>query len=568
MNVVRKKRTFLTEEFKVENWDVVKPFFEKLESREINNAHELNQWFLDRSELESVLSEDLAWRYIRMTGDTANKEFVDSFNFFVSEIQPNVAPYTNVLNKKAIESPYIEELQEQGFDILRRTLKKDFEIFREKNIPLFTQLDQEAQQYGAISGAMTVTIEGKELTLQQASDYLQSSDRHVRENAYREIVSRRLKDKDNLDDLLDKLIQLRNEVALNADFSNFRDYMFRSMGRFDYSAEDCYAFHKAVKSEVVPLLNEFAKERKQALGLDQLKPWDSNINYLGTGPLKPFETGEELEEKTIKCFTQIDPYLGECISSMKQMGHLDLVSRKGKAPGGYNYPLDETGVPFIFMNATSSLRDLVTMVHEGGHALHSFLTKDLPLNTFKQVPSEVAELASMSMELISMEYWDIFFPNTEDLIRAKREHLESIISTLPWVATIDKFQHWMYLNPEHTAEQRKDAWKSIVTEFSNSITDWTGLEESLEYLWQKQLHIFEVPFYYIEYGMAQLGAIAVWKNYKENPEMGYKAYKEALKLGYTKPIGAIYEAAGIKFDFSKENIKNLIGFVQSELSKL
>lgn len=194
--------------------------------------------------------------------------------------------------------------------------------------------------------------------------------------------------------------------------------------------------------------------------------------------------------------------------------------------------------------------------------------KDLPLNAFKQVPSEVAELASMSMELISMEYWDIFFPDTEDLIRAKREHLESIISTLPWVATVDKFQHWMYLNPEHTAEQRKVVWKSIVTEFSNSITDWTNLEESLEYLWQKQLHVFEVPFYYIEYGMAQLGAIAVWKNYKENPEKGYKAYKEALKLGYTKPIGAIYEAVGIKFDFSKENIKNLIGFIQSELSKL
>ncbi|MCR6642876.1 MAG: M3 family oligoendopeptidase [Sporocytophaga sp.] len=563
-----RKRSFLTEDFKVENWDSVKPFFEKLESREINNAQELKQWFLDRSELESVVSEDLAWRYIRMTGDTANKAFVVSFNFFISEIQPHIAPYTNALNKKAIESPYIEELQEDGFDILRRTLKKDFKIFREKNIPLFTQLDQEAQQFGAISGAMTVTIEGKELTLQQASDYLQSSDRNVREDAFREIASRRLKDKDTLDDLLDKLIKLRHEVALNADFPNFRDYMFRSMGRFDYSVEDCYAFHEAVKSEVVPLLDELAKERKQGLGLDLLKPWDGNINYLGTEPLKPFETGAELEEKTIKCFNQIDPYLGECISTMKQMGHLDLVSRKGKAPGGYNYPLDETGVPFIFMNATSSLRDLVTMVHEGGHALHSFLTKDLPLNAFKQVPSEVAELASMSMELISMEYWDIFFPDTEDLIRAKREHLESIISTLPWVATVDKFQHWMYLNPEHTAEQRKVVWKSIVTEFSNSITDWTNLEESLEYLWQKQLHVFEVPFYYIEYGMAQLGAIAVWKNYKENPEKGYKAYKEALKLGYTKPIGAIYEAAGIKFDFSKENIKNLIGFIQSELSKL
>jgi len=562
------KRSFLKGDFKVENWDSVKPFFEKLKSREINNASELKQWFFDRSELESILSEDLAWRYIRMTGDTANTRFVESFNFFISEIQPHVAPYTNALNKKAIESPFIEELHEDGYDILRRTLKKDFEIFRENNIPLFTELDQEAQQFGAISGAMTVMIEDKELTLQQASDYLQSSDRNVRENAYRQIALRKLKDKDKLDLLLDKLIKIRNEVALNADFSNFRDYMFRSMGRFDYTVEDCYAFHEAVKSEVVPLLDELAIERKNALNVDQLKPWDSNINYLGTVPLKPFETGEELEEKTIKCFMQIDPYLGECITIMKKMGHLDLVSRKGKAPGGYNYPLDETGVPFIFMNATSSLRDLVTMVHEGGHALHSFLTKDLSLNGFKQVPSEVAELASMSMELISMEYWDVFFPDTESLVRAKREHLESIISTLPWVATVDKFQHWMYLHPEHTAEQRRNIWMNIVTEFSNSITDWTGLEDSLEYMWQKQLHIFEVPFYYIEYGMAQLGAIAVWKNFKENPEKGYKAYIEALKLGYTKPIGVIYETAGVRFDFSKENIKSLIGFVQAELSEL
>jgi oligoendopeptidase F len=565
---VRDKRTFLDKDFNVQTWDSIKPFFEQLLSRDINSVQDLKQWLLDRSELESVLSEDLAWRYIRMTGDTANQELVNAFNFFIAEIQPHVAPYTNALNKKAIESPWLERIEEDGFGILRRTLKKDFDIFREKNVPLFTELDQLAQQYGAIAGAMSVMIEGEELTLQQASDYLQSPDREVREQAYKTIAERRLKDKEELDALLDKLIKLRNEVALNADYPNFRDYMFRSMGRFDYTPEDCYAFHDAVKSEVVPLLDDLAAERKRALGVEVLKPWDSNVNYLGAAPLKPFETGEELEEKTIECFTRIDPYLGECIAIMKKMGHLDLVSRKGKAPGGYNYPLDETGVPFIFMNATSSLRDLVTMVHEGGHALHSFLTKELPLNVFKQVPSEVAELASMSMELISMEHWDIFFPDKEDLIRAKREHLESILSTLPWVAAVDKFQHWLYLHPGHTPEQRKESWSTIVKEFSNTITDWTGVEDSQAYMWQKQLHIYEVPFYYIEYGMAQLGAIAVWKNYKSNSERGYKAYQEALKLGYTRPIGAIYETAGIQFDFSKETIRNLIGFVQSELSKL
>jgi oligoendopeptidase F len=252
---------------------------------------------------------------------------------------------------------------------------------------------------------------------------------------------------------------------------------------------------------------------------------------------------------------------------MQEMGHLDLGSRKSKAPGGYNYPLDETGVPFIFMNATTTLRDLVTMVHEGGHALHSFLTRDLPLNYFKHPPSEVAELASMSMELISMEHWDVFFSDRKDLNRAKREQLEGIISTLPWVATVDKFQNWIYENPRQTNEERKESWIKIYSDFSSNVTDWNGIEQFKEYLWQKQLHIYEVPFYYIEYGIAQLGAVAVWKNYRENPKDGLKKYLEALKLGYTRPISEIYETAGIRFDFSKEYIKELMDFVKKELDK-
>jgi oligoendopeptidase F len=253
---------------------------------------------------------------------------------------------------------------------------------------------------------------------------------------------------------------------------------------------------------------------------------------------------------------------------MREMNHLDLESRKGKAPGGYNYPLAEIGVPFIFMNATSTLRDMVTIMHEGGHAVHSFLTRKLELGDFKNPPSEVAELASMSMELISMDHWNLFFQKKEDLKRAKIEHLEQIIETLPWVATIDKFQHWIYENPTHNHDERRVVWNKIFQQFSDSITDWTGLEENRNYLWQKQLHLFEVPFYYIEYGMAQLGAIAVWKNYKENHIKGLKGYMDALKLGYTKTIPEVYAAANIKFDFSKTYISELMAFVKEELHKL
>jgi oligoendopeptidase F len=415
---------------------------------------------------------------------------------------------------------------------------------------------------------MTVTIDGKELTLQQASVILMSTDRQKREDVYRKIVERRLRDKQVLDDLYSKLISLRDRVASNAGFSNFRDYMFKSYGRFDYTPADCFAFHESISSEVVPILNELAADRKKKLGVKELRPWDKAVDPEGREALKAFADGKDLTEKSITTFTALDPFLGQCLTVMREMGHLDLESRKGKAPGGYNYPLAEIGVPFIFMNATSTQRDMTTIMHEGGHAVHNFLTKDLPLGDFKSPPMEVAELASMSMELISMDHWNIFFPSKEDLSRAKGEHLEDLIETLPWVATIDKFQHWIYENPAHTQAERKSSWNRIFDEFADTATDWSGLQEAKDYLWQKQLHLYEVPFYYIEYGMAQLGAIAVWRNFKQNRNRGLEGYKNALKLGYTRTIPEIYKAAGIRFDFSRGYIRELMSFVREELGKI
>jgi oligoendopeptidase F len=316
------------------------------------------------------------------------------------------------------------------------------------------------------------------------------------------------------------------------------------------------------------VLDEFSAERKAALKVDRLRPWDKAVDPEGREALKPFTTGQELTEKTIEVFKRLDPFLGQCLSIMKEMGHLDLESRKGKAPGGYNYPLAEIGVPFIFMNATSTLRDMVTIMHEGGHAIHNFLTRDLALNDFKSTPSEVAELASMSMELISMDHWDVFFTNEAELKRAKREHLEDIIETLPWVATIDKFQHWLYEHHGHTTGERKTEWNKIFNAFADTVTDWKDLETAKDYLWQKQLHLYEVPFYYIEYGMAQLGAIAVWRNFRKDPRKGLQGYQNALKLGNLRSIPEIYKAADIKFDFSQAYIRELMQFVREELAKI
>lgn len=562
----RPPRKFLTENFVLTNWENLKPHFEDLMNRKLESLSDLKKWFSDRSELESIISEDLAWRYIKMTSYTENKDYLNSYQDFIQNIQPQIAPVSDQLNKKAAGSEYIYDLEKvEGYNILVRNLMKEIEIFREENVPLFTEISTDTQKYAQISGAMTVEVDGKTLTLQQASVFLMSADRKKREDIYRKITERRLQDKDALDALFSKLIQLRHQVAVNAGFKNFRDYMFKALGRFDYTAQDCFNFHEAIEHEVVPLLNQFAGERRSSLNLNSLRPWDKAVDPEGREGLKPFSNGKELAEKTICVFENLDSYLGQCLSIMQTMGHLDLESRIGKAPGGYNYPLAEIGVPFIFMNATSTLRDMVTIMHEGGHAIHNFLTRDLELNDFKSTPSEVAELASMSMELISMDHWNIFFNNDADLKRARREHLEDLIETLPWVATIDKFQHWIYENPHHTIEDRKREWNKIFDQFADTLTNWSGLEDAKDYLWQKQLHLYEVPFYYIEYGMAQLGAIAVWRNFRKDPRKGLQGYQDALKLGYLRTIPEIYEAADIKFNFSREYIQELMSFVRMEL---
>ena len=574
----RPTRSFIGETIELSSWADVQPLYEELLDRSIDNAEELKQWLIDRSELESYLSENFAWRYIRMTCDTANEELVAQLNFFISEIQPPMTTLGNELDLKAVNSPFLSELTDDGYEVMVRGMKKAIEIYRDENVPLQTELQTEERKYGAIVGAMTVTIDGREMTLPEASDRLQSTDRAVREEAWRKIWERRYQDHEVLDQLFDRLRDIRNQIAINAGFANFRDYSFAALGRFDYSPQDCVNFHDSVARAVVPLVNKLADERKQKLqeadpSVNPLRPWDAKVDVEGRAPLKPFSTGSELLEKTIACFDRLDRELGDDLRIMRAMGHLDLESRKGKAPGGYNYPLEEIGVPFIFMNATSSLRDLVTMVHEGGHAVHSFLTRDLSLKAFRNPPMEVAELASMSMELLSMDHWDVFFDNPDELRRAKLQHLESIIETLPWVATIDKFQHWIYENPPgarstHTDAERRENWVQIYNQFADTVTSWDGFAFYQEYIWQRQLHLYEVPFYYIEYGIAQLGAIGVWRNYRRDPKAGLAGYKNSLSLGYKAPIRDIYAAANVPFDFSYDHIQELIGFVWAEIERL
>jgi oligoendopeptidase F len=561
------QRRFLPNKLKVTSWDVLSPYFNQLLEREINNKTDLENWLKDRSELEAFISEDMAWRYVRMTCDTTNKDLEQAYLFFVTEIEPQISPLTDKLNHKLIQSPFVDELDKEKYFIYLRGIRKEIEIFREENVPLMAEISIESQKYGAIIGSMSVEIDGKELTMQQAANFLKNPDRNKRETAFKKINKKRQALATELDELFNKLISLRHQVAVNAGFDNFRDYMFAAMGRFDYTPKDCFDFHSAIQKEVMPLVKAFVEKRKKDLGLDSLRPWDMDVDTQNREALEPFTSGKDLIDKTERCFRKVDDYFAWCIETMDNMERLDLESRKGKAPGGYNYPMSETSVPFIFMNAASSTRDVETMVHEGGHAVHSFLSKDLELAAFKNCPSEVAELASMSMELLSYDGQDEFYPNKEDFNRAKEEHLEGIIKILPWIATIDKFQHWIYSNPAHTAQERKDYWLQLSKDFGTGMIDWTGYENIQAYTWQKQLHLYEVPFYYIEYGMAQLGALAVWRNYLNNKSKAIAEYKAALSLGYTKTIGEIYKTAGIEFNFTESYIKELMAFVKEELEK-
>ena len=551
----------------IKSWDELKPQFEQLLEQNPQTPEELEKWFLARSELLARIDEDLAWRYINMTRDTQNQQYQKAYNDFIENIQPNVIRYTHKLNQKLISHPLIPSLENKYSTAIRK-IKREIELFNERNIALITEEDKLAQEFARITGVMTIRCEGKELTLQQASRYLYDHRRSMRKKVYNKIASRRLKDYNKLNDLLDNLIKIRTQIAHNAGYENFRDYKHDDLGRFDYKVEDVLKLNEAVASAAVPVMEEALELRKQKLGIDSLKPWDLEVDLDKAAPLVPFRSAQEFIEKTIKTLASVRPKYGEYFSIMAEKGFLDLESRKGKAPGGYNYPLLVSNVPFIFMNAAGTITDLHTIVHEAGHAVHSFLSADLKVVEQKELPSEVAELASMSMELISMEHWDHFFSDKEELKRAKRFQLESVLRVLPWISLVDSFQQWLYTHPQHTSLERYSKWLSLVRKYFGQSVDWKEVEWYAANLWQKQLHIFEVPFYYIEYGIAQLGAIAVWRNYKRDPKKALDLYEQALSLGYSKTIPEIYKAAGIKFDFSQEYIKELVQFVFEEYKKL
>lgn len=557
---------FVPADIDATNWDNLQPYYQQLLDREFKCSGCLEQFLLDRSELDAAASEAGSNLYITMTCNTEDKNAKDAFLSFVENVEPELKKLGFELNKKVVSSQHIDSLDKDRFGVLIRDWCADVEIFRDENVPLQTEDTKLGQEYAELCGAMMVNFDGEERTMPQMGMYQQDQDRSVREASWRAVAERRLQDRDAIDGIFDKMVANRNQTAQNAGFEEYRGYMFAVKHRFDYTPEDCIAFHDAIDEACMPIVRALAKERKEALGVDTLRPWDIAVDPHGHAALKPFDSADDLIEKTSKLFHRMDTELGDMFDTMRDGGYsLDLDSRKGKAPGGYQASRDRQRKPFIFMNAAGLPRDLDTMVHEAGHAFHYMLCRHDDLVWYRGAPLEFAEVASMSMELLAYPFLDEFY-SPEEIKRAIKKHLEGIVSTLTWVATIDAFQHWIYLNPEHTREERTAHWLELGERFGGGV-DWTGLEAEQEAVWHRQLHPFEVPFYYVEYGIAQLGALQMWLKYIENPKEAIAAYKNGLELGASKTLPSLFEASGLKFDFTTDMVSTLMKTVGEELVK-
>tara|TARA_X000000368_G_scaffold186109_1_gene146918 strand:- start:1962 stop:3689 length:1728 start_codon:yes stop_codon:yes gene_type:complete len=563
--------SFVDDGFNPGDWDEIKPYVNELLNRKISCSKCIEGIIRDASELSEHISEKGALLYIAMTCDTESDEKRSSFLDFVENVRPKLSEFSDSLNRRLIEHEAVKNLPSR-YDLMIRSMKNDVDIFRKENIPLGVEQTKLVTESQTINGAMTVEFNGNEYTLPEMRRFLESNERAIREGAWKAVSERRMQDEERLSEIFDELIVIRSKIARNAGFDTYTDYMFRAMERFDYSKEDCLEFHDAIEAVCVPLMREINSQRVVSLDLDFLMPWDVN-EKTGVGPdlqerapLKPFDNVGEMVEKLSTLFHNMSEDLGEKFDMLVEMDTLDLDTRKGKAPGGYQYYLQKSRVPFIFMNAAGLQGDLETMIHEAGHAFHSIYCSHLELIGERGYPIEFAEVASMSMELMTQEQWGEFY-DEEEANRAKMGHLEGVIFLLPWIATIDSFQHWIYSNPEHTREERARVWNSIRDRFGSNM-NWEEYTKFRDVSWQQQGHLFGVPFYYVEYGIAQLGALQLWRTQRKDPEKALSDYSNAMRLGNTKTLPELFTAADIKLGFDERHLSSLIQEVRTAMAEL
>jgi oligoendopeptidase F len=545
------------------DFTALEPHYRELLARAVDGADALEQLILDRSDLDALVAECTANLYIATTRNTQDKAAEGAYLAFVRDVDPRLKPLASALDRKIATSPHADALPRARYEVLLRALRVDIELFREENIPLETELAELDQRYNQIAGRMSVDFDGQVRTMPQMGRFLEENDRALRERAWRAINDRRLQDRDEIDAIFDRMVELRHRIALNAGFPNFRDFQHRRFKRFDYTPQDCIAMHAAIERHLVPMQRRLDEQRAAQLGVSPLRPWDLGVDARGRGPLRPFETAQQLVDGCSRMFHAMGGGLGEMFDTMRAGDCLDLESRAGKAPGGYQYQRQHSRTPFIFMNAAGMHRDLVTMVHEAGHAFHSILSKDDPLVDYRNAPTEFAEVASMSMELLTLPYHHEFY-GAEECRRALRERLERFPSVMTWIATIDAFQHWIYTNPGHSRAERTEAWRGLMRRFGNDIS-WDGCDAARDAAWQRQLHLFGMPFYYIEYGIAETGAIQMWIQARRDQRQALENYRRGLALGGSRPLPELFASAGLRLDLTSDLMGELAREVGREL---
>ncbi|MBG87759.1 MAG: peptidase M3 [Verrucomicrobiales bacterium] len=563
-----RERQFVPADVDLGSWDAIEPLFDRLErvSAEGQSVEDLERWIGNWSELSAAIDEEDSRRYIAMTCHTENAEAEKAHLDFLENVEPHVKTRQFRLAKTFLEHPMRSELPKERYEVFDRDTKLTVELFREENVELETQIAKFSQQYQKLSGSLTVNFRNEERTLVAMARFLEEPDRATREEAWKLTANRRIDEKENLEEQFERMLELRQKTAANAGFENYRDYVHKRMGRFDYTPDDCFKFHAAVEQVIVPAVKAMQARRCKQLGIDRLRPWDTAVDPLNRPPLRPFEEVDDLIGRTQSIFDQLDDGLAGGFTTMREKKLLDLGNRKGKAPGGYQSTLNEARLPFIFMNAVGLQRDVETMLHEAGHAFHALATREDDLHWYRHAPMEFCEVASMAMELLGNDFLEEFYsPN--DANRARRVHLEGILNILAWIATIDAFQQWIYTHKGHTRAERTVAWLEIRRRFGGDV-DWAGLKLAEENLWHRQLHIFGCPFYYIEYGIAQLGALQVWANSRKDKAKALADYQAGLALGGSRPLPELFERAGCRFQFDAEIVRPLVDLVQDELSNL
>lgn len=564
--------TFIPEDFDASSWENIEPYVDDLIQRNLSCSSCLEKLISDSSNLAEHISETGALLYIGMTCDTENETKKNDFLNFVENVRPKLSKFSDKLNRRIAEHPSVGDLPDR-YDLMIRGIKSDIDIFREENIPLGVEQTKLVTKAQGITGGMTVEFEGEERTFPEMKAFLESNNRSMREKAWKSMVSRWMNDSEELSEIFDELIKIRHEIAKNAGFDSYTNYMFKAMHRFDYTVEDCLTFHNSIEKVCMPIVREINEKRRSSFNLEILSPWDVNEksgsgpDIEGKNPLRPFDNVGEMVQKLSELFHKMSRDLGNKFDKLVEMDTLDLETRKGKAPGGYQYYLEKSRVPFIFMNAAGLQGDLETMIHESGHAFHSLYCGHLDLIDERNYPIEFAEVASMSMELLTQDEWQIFYDNDDEVNRAILSHLEGVVFLLPWIATIDAFQHWIYANPNHTREERTEYWLSLRDRFGSKM-DWKDNEDFRELSWQQQGHLFGVPFYYIEYGIAQLGALQLWQTHRESPEKALKDYENAMKLGNTKILPELFAAAELKLGFDEKHVDSLINEVKTAMAEV